>query len=132
MLTALSFILPLGTEELVFDAELPSGEVLAPKMVYDTKPACNDVKCLILELSGKYGVDTETALRIAFAESGFVKDAVNYNTNGTNDVGVYQINSVHNVPDECRFNAECNIEWAMKKMQSVGTSLWNSSKHNWE
>lgn len=88
--------------------------------------------CLIHQYAEQYGINTEVALRIAEAESNFKTDAVNYNTNGSDDKGVYQINSIHNVPDSCRLDARCNIEWAMKTMQSVGTTPWYSSKHNWQ
>ncbi len=79
----------------------------------------------------KYGVNPETAVRIAFAESSFREKAVNHNTNGSNDMGVFQINSIHGVPDSCRLDADCNIQWALKKMSKVGTQPWYSSKHKW-
>lgn len=98
-----------------------------------TKDDCtkDDIVCLIYKYSAKYGINTETALRIAKAESNFKADVVNYNTNGTEDVGVFQINTVHKVDEWCRLDAECNIEWAIKKMSEVGTQPWYSSKHKW-
>lgn len=40
-------------------------------------------------------IDCRIALAVARAESGMREDAVNINTNGTIDIGIYQINSVH-------------------------------------
>lgn len=105
--------------------------VLAPT-TYQTKDACPDVKCWIEVLAPQYGVDVEVAMKIAFAESSFREKAVNYNTNGTNDMGVFQINSIHNVPDECRLNAKCNINWALNEMSQNGFSAWYSSYEKWK
>ena len=44
----------------------------------------------------KFGVyDCKNALAIFKAESGLREDAININTNGTIDVGIAQINSIH-------------------------------------
>ena len=102
------------------------------------KPACDQEtvasqnRCWIIHYSNIYDVDTEIALRIAFAESSFNPKAENYNTNGSNDLGLFQINSIHNVPDSCRLDVRCNIEWSMQKMQAVGTQPWYSSKSKWK
>jgi soluble lytic murein transglycosylase-like protein len=111
----------------------PTPEMLSEGTEWRTKPACleNDVICLIHEYSAKYGIETDIALRVAEAESNFKADAINYNTNGTRDLGVMQINDIHGLSDECRLNARCNIEWAMEKMSTVGTTPWYSSKHRW-
>ena len=78
-----------------------------------------------------YNVDTEIALRIAKAESNFKATAVGYNTNGSNDKGVFQINSIHKISDNCRLNYICIIRWAMKEMSKNGFGAWYSSKHKW-
>jgi len=80
----------------------------------------------------KYGVDVELALRIAKAESDFNPAAANFNKNGTWDKGIFQINDVHNVPDTCRLNYKCNIDWALETMARVGTQPWYSSEHRWK
>ena len=78
------------------------------------------------------GVDAQTALDIARAESHFKPLAVNHNTNGSDDKGVFQINSIHGVPDSCRLDYVCNIKWAMDEMKENGTRAWYSSQHKWE
>jgi hypothetical protein len=42
------------------------------------------------------------------------KDAVNHNTDGSNDLGPWQINSVHGVPDSCRTDLVCSTQQAYK------------------
>jgi len=89
------------------------------------------IESKIVSYSITYGVDPDTSLRIAFAESSFREKVINYNANGSNDMGVFQINSIHGVPDTCRLDADCNIEWAVKEIQKNGTGAWYSSKHKW-
>ena len=78
----------------------PSNSVETVTNPYRTKSACFletvvlQNKCWIIHYSNIYGVDTETSLRIAFAESSFNPLAVNYNTNGTRDLGTFQINDI--------------------------------------
>lgn len=45
--------------------------------------------------AGFSGPDLTTAIAVALAESGGNTDAVNHNSNGSTDYGVWQINSVH-------------------------------------
>lgn len=62
---------------------------------------------------GEYG---DYAVTIAVCESNLRADAINHNTNGTIDVGVFQLNSVHDKAlDELgldKFNPEDNIQFA--------------------
>lgn len=43
----------------------------------------------------KFGSDCQIALAVAKAESGLREEAININSNGTIDMGIFQINSVH-------------------------------------
>lgn len=52
-----------------------------------------DVETLILEKWGPY--EAKVAIAVARTESGLNPEALHYNTNGTYDVGVFQINSIH-------------------------------------
>lgn len=85
----------------------------------------------IRRASREAGIDEETAVRIAFAESSFNCSATNKNTNGSNDKGLFQINSIHKVPDYCRLDCECNLYWAISEMKKHGFGAWSASKYNW-
>lgn len=51
------------------------------------------------EVAARYDIEAELLQAIAAVESGFRADAVNYsNRNGTRDIGLMQINSIH-LPD---------------------------------
>ena len=65
------------------------------------------------------------ALQISFCESKWHYDGYNDgNTNGSNDGGVFQANSIHQLPDTIRFNARSNIRWAKDKYVRDGN--WNA------
>ena len=48
------------------------------------------------------------ATAIAMAESACNPNAINNNSNGTQDQGLWQINTVHGISSSCTFNAMCN------------------------
>lgn len=53
-------------------------------------------------------------------------NAINtYNSNGSIDEGIFQINSIHNQPD--MFNYKKNIEFAHKLFKKKGWSPWSCS-----
>lgn len=75
----------------------------------------------------KAGLDSKTALRIAYLESRYKLDAVNVNRNGSTDKGVFQINSIHGLSDDCRFSLECSTDWAIKKVErDKGFTAWTT------
>ena len=102
-------------------------------MVKYTKPTINpniDEKIQIQDLIRRiWGKDAYIGLAIARAESGYRPNAINHNTNGTYDIGVFQINSVHNMPD--MEDVVANISYAYTLFLSQGTTPWNSSKTEW-
>jgi hypothetical protein len=77
-----------------------------------------------------WGKDADTGLAIAKCESGYRTKAQNYNTNGTIDEGVFQVNSIHGMPE--MFNAVANISYAYTKFIEQGTTPWDSSAHCWK
>lgn len=63
-------------------------------------------------------------LLIAQCESRMIPEAINVNRNGTIDLGIFQINDVHNVPDKCRLNTKCSTDWAIKEIKKNGYGAW--------
>lgn len=77
----------------------------------------------------KWGIyDCKTALAIAKSESGVREDAWNVNTNGSIDVGIYQINSVHFKKEGCSLKELVdqykNVDCAYKIYEASGWSPW--------
>lgn len=50
---------------------------------------------IINDIAIKYNLEANDLLKIAYVESKFKQDAVRVNTNGTTDIGMFQINSIH-------------------------------------
>ncbi len=60
------------------------------------------------------------AIAVAYAESGYKTSAYNYNTNGTSDKGLWQINSIHR--SSCNlYNPTCNAR-EMARLSSKGAN----------
>ena len=100
-----------------------------PNAAWDNQPT---VQAKIVAAAKYYGVNPQRALKVAFCESSYDPSRVNQNHNGTNDKGIFQINSIHNVPDACRLDENCNIAWAMQTIQSQGYWPWVASESCWK
>jgi hypothetical protein len=94
----------------------------------------------IIELSAKYGVHTDTALKIASCESTLRQ----YDENGEAlrgkvnpaDVGVFQINEKYHLSRSQTLGFDIhksydNVEYAMWLMKNEGNRHWNWSKPCW-
>ncbi len=83
----------------------------------------------------KFGVyDCKTALAVSKAENGTRQpDRFNINTNGTIDVGIFQINSIHFKKEGCSLaeivDAEKNVDCAYKIFKDSGWSAWVGFKN---
>lgn len=75
------------------------------------------------------GLNGEKALKVALCESRLKLNSVGYNSNGSNDKGVWQINSIHKLPDECRLDLKCSTQWVINKVKHDGNwSAWTCDK----
>ena len=80
----------------------------------------------ICEKFGTY--DCKPALAVASAESGLVEDKYHYNSNGTIDIGIFQINEVHWNKLGCSpaelFDAKKNVDCAYSIWKENGWNPW--------
>ena len=78
--------------------------------------------------------NAETMIAIAKAESNFKPDAVNVNSDGSKDCGIFQINSVHGYDCEWLKVPENNMVAARKVYDKQGLNAWMTyvyaKKHN--
>lgn len=95
-------------------------------------PTQDEIINEIVDQARQKGVSVATALQIAECESGYNAFAVGKNRNGTNDKGVFQINSIHGLNDTERLDYKKNIDWAIKKMAKEGFDAWYSSAKCWK
>ncbi len=67
---------------------------------------------------------TLEALKVAYCESKWEEWVIHINNNGSWDGGVFQLNSIHNLPTEKVFNAEDNIKEAKRIVEEQGWKAW--------
>lgn len=80
-------------------------------------------------LAKNYDWDYTTAYAICMAESGGKSQAYNpSNSDGSNDAGLFQVNSIHVtsglIGDKQRFDAEANVKAAYAIYKGSGFSAW--------
>ena len=75
-------------------------------------------------LVAKYDWNVDIAMAVMNAESGCRTNALGRNTNGTNDAGLFQVNSIHDTTDR-RYQPEHNVALAYKIY--AARSKWDSS-----
>lgn len=109
----------------------PVAQVIAQEDKYAKRgyKRCYDAIICIRDIGEELGFDNNqimTAIRIAKAESGLRTDAINKNSNGTFDIGIFQINDVHSkrISRTDRFDMEKNISFAYKLRTEQGN--WNA------
>jgi hypothetical protein len=77
----------------------------------------------------KAGLSEYEAWAIVNAESRWNPDAVNVNNNKTWDGGLWQINSVHKIPNACKFDYRCATKWAIeKRLHDTNWGAWYGAK----
>ena len=82
------------------------------------------------DLIKKYFPDNyQTMYEIARAESHFKPDAIHYNSDGTWDTGIFQINSVHGYDTEWLKKPENNIIAARQVYDKEGLNSWTTYRY---
>lgn len=85
----------------------------------------NDIEAYILEV---FGDEYSNAMAILSCENkGLNPKATNHNRNGSLDVGIFQINSIHGYSQTYLENYRNNIDVAYKIYQRDGWSAWSCS-----
>ena len=92
------------------------------------------VEKIIRYIAKQKGVDEDLAVRVAKAESGLSPTAINTNTDGSKDRGLYQINDKYHpeVTDEQAYDIVLSTRFFCDAVLAGNLSWWNASKKNWE
>ena len=77
------------------------------------------------EIMKVFGHEWKIAMAVATAESSLNSQAVNRNSNGTRDIGIFQINDNHGWSAEERFDWRKNIAMAKEIRDRYGWSAWS-------
>lgn len=83
-----------------------------------------EVKTQVLAMLAEEGIDTIKAERIIQCESSWRPTATHYNKDGSNDAGLWQINSVHGLSVEDRMDVEKSTKFAIKLIKRNGWRDW--------
>ena len=76
------------------------------------------------EIAEVFGDEKEIALAVAKAESGLNPSAINRNSDGSRDIGIFQINDHHGWSAEERLDRSKNIRMAKELRDRHGWSEW--------
>lgn len=112
----------LSAPVVTFNAEIsPTLGLVSEKELKPTKP---NIVAYIMEVFGKYGTDVGVqAINCFYSESGLRTEAYNYNTNGTDDRGIAQVNSIHGYDPKDLHDLRKNIDAAEQIYLRAGKSF---------
>ena len=94
---------------------------------------CSTTEQKIRTAASKAGIDPNLAVKVAQCESGLNPLAVNINTDGSIDRGLYQINSKYHteVTEAQAFDPDFSIQFFITAFKAGNISWWNASKTCW-
>lgn len=114
---------PVVTDRKPLQVLSPIVQQVVSEINYDE---LNSIEKMICDKWGLY--DCKVAIAIAKSESGLREQAWNANNNGTLDLGVFQVNSVHWDKDGCSMkellDAKKNIDCAYSIYEAQGWHPW--------
>ena len=101
---------------ITYEAPQPSKSL--EEMVGELRPTPSEPESLYelaTRIAGEYGVPTSTLFNLIGSESQWNPKAYNAKTG---DRGIVQISEIWNpdVTDECAFDAECSLRWAVERL----------------
>lgn len=95
---------------------------------------CLTIEEIIRKVATREMVDCDLAVRVAKCESGLNPKAINTNTDGSKDRGIFQINDKWHpdVSDEQAFDPYFSAEFFCKAFKSGKLEWWKATKHCWD
>ena len=129
LLTAFGVILAILTRPPVISPLPDSGYSFSVQAMEPTptpkNPGKTEIIAYIAKVWEKEGVyEQARAISCFVSESGLRANAYNFNSNGTYDAGISQLNSIHNLPDEVVYDPYKNIDYAFKLYKRRGWQSW--------
>lgn len=105
-------------------AKNPSSSAMNTKMV----------EMIIRYIAKDEGIDADLAVRVAKCESELIPSAINCNTDGSRDRGIYQINDKYHpeITDEIAFDIVLSTRFFCKAFKEGHLDWWNTTKKCWE
>lgn len=108
----------------VFAQETEARIELKNRIAQENKPTKTNIIAYIAKVFEPEGTAVQVrAIRCFYSESGLRTEAYNYNTNGTEDRGVAQINSIHGMKTSDAHNFKMNINKAYQIYKGRGSNF---------
>lgn len=107
------------------------GAVKVEKVIDNSEPTIEEVKAYVLGEVKAAGLNVRQAEALVNCESRWDYKAINkMNSNGSNDKGLWQINSIHkNISDAEKLDYKASTKWAIAKRLADGNwSAWSCSR----
>jgi len=107
---------------------------LIPSAILKVQAMKETPEQIISRICSTLGVDASLALRVAKAESGLNPSAVNVNSDGSLDVGLFQINSKWHpsVSMSQALDPEFSATFFANAVLNGNLSWWNATRAKWE
>lgn len=98
-----------------------------------TTPTKKQVADMITKVALAQGVDPVLAVKVATCESSLIPTAININTDGSADRGIFQINAKWHpeITDDVAYDIEQATKFFCKAFKEGNLSWWNSTKQCW-
>jgi len=108
-------------------------EQLIPKNNLTITKKESETEQVIRFIAKQESVNPDLAVRVAKCESNLVANAVNTNTDGSRDRGIFQINDKYHpeVTDEQAFDITYSTKFFCKAFKDGNINWWNCSKECW-
>jgi len=97
-------------------------------------PTAGITEALIRKIAKEESVDPDLAVRVAKCESGLNWKALNVNTDGSKDRGLYQINDKYHpeISDDMAYNPMIATQFFCKAFKENHINWWNATRKCWE
>ena len=103
-------------------ANAPKAEAVMPYAPLAHTTQAKQIKAYIKEV---FGDQADNAYKVLACENGRLNpNAQGHNTNGSVDTGIFQINSIHNVPSSYLKDWRTNVDIAYQIYKGSGWSAW--------
>ena len=104
-------------------ANAPKADAQMPNVALAQTTQADEIKAYIKEV---FGDQADNAYKVLACENGRLNpSARGMNTNGTSDVGIFQINSVHGVPEAYLKDWRTNVDIAYQIYKGSGWGAWS-------
>jgi len=99
----------------------------------DKQPVFEDVEAMIRWKAVRAGVEPDLAVAVAKCESGLRPGAINVNSGGSKDRGLYQWNDKYHpeITDKMAFDPEVACDLFLKAVNAGHLSWWSASSKCW-